>query len=120
VERRDDSTWLTDGRVSARWRKHNGPPPEPGRTIVRGSLVGSVHDEGPKVTGTIQRIRFATSIYRLVEPRRLESVPGTLTLTDVPEAPRSLFFNYDSDGRLSAHGDDEPKSIGVLLDLTVP
>ncbi len=57
---------------------------------------------------------------RLVEPRRLEPVPGTLALTDVPEAPRSLFFDFDSEGRRNAQGDDEPKSLGVLLDLTVP
>jgi hypothetical protein len=120
VERRDHSTWLTDGPVSARWSEHNGPPPEPGHTTVRGSLYGGVHDEGPRITGTVQRIRFATSNYRLVQPRRLEPVPGTLALTDVPEAPRSLFFNFDSEGRRNAHGDDEPKSLGVLLDLTVP
>jgi hypothetical protein len=115
-------TWLTDGPVTARWYERNGPPPEPGPTMVRGSLVGTVHDDGLRITGTIQRIRFATATYRLIEPRRLEPVPGTLALTDVAEAPRSLFFTFDSEGegRRNAQGADEPKSVGVLLDMTVP
>jgi hypothetical protein len=120
VERRDHSTWLVDGPVCARWSEHNGRPPEPGRTIVRGSLVGTVHEDGPQVTGTVQRIRFATSDYRLVEPRRLEPVPGTLTLTDVAEAPRSLFFDFDAKAGPSTPDADRPQSLGVLLDLTVP
>jgi uncharacterized protein DUF6578 len=120
AERREGVTWLTDGPVTARWYERNGPPPEPGPTMVRGSLIGTVHEEGPRVTGTIQRIRFATANYRLVEPRRLEPVPGTLALTDVAEAPRSLFFTFDSEGRPNAQGADQPKSVGVLLDMTVP
>jgi hypothetical protein len=122
VERRDGSTWLIDGQVSARWSTHNGPPPEPGHAVVmRGRLHGGVHDEGPRTTGTVQRIRFATSHHRLVEPRTLEPVPGTLSLTDVSEAPRSLFFDFDSGRRSPARrGDDQPMSLGVLLDLTVP
>jgi hypothetical protein len=121
VERRGRSTWLVDGRVSARWSTHNGPPPEPGHAVARGSLHGGVHDEGPQTTGRVQRIRFATSRYRLVEPRTLEPVPGTLTLTDVSEAPSSLFFDFDSGGRTTGRqGDDQPMSLGVLLDMTVP
>jgi hypothetical protein len=120
VERRDGVTWLVDGPVSARWSEHGGPPPEPGRAVVRGSVRGGIHEDGPRVTGTIQRIRFATAHYRLVEPRGLEPVPGTLALTEVVEAPRSLFFDFDSDGHLNVQGDDRPTSLGVALDLTVP
>lgn len=120
VHRRDRATWLTDGAVSVRWSDHNGPPPEPGDRTVRGSVMGGIHEEGPKVTGTVQRIRFATSHYRLVEQRALEPVPGTLVLTDVPEAPRSLFFDFDATAGARTTGTDGPRSVGVLLDLTVP
>jgi hypothetical protein len=72
------------------------------------------------VSGTVQRIRFATCTYRLVESRRLEPVAGTLALTDVPKADRSLFFDFDCDVRVSSQGDDRPTSVGVMLDLTVP
>jgi hypothetical protein len=27
---------------------------------VRGNLAGGIHEEGPRTTGTVQRIRFAT------------------------------------------------------------
>jgi hypothetical protein len=120
VEHRECTTWLTDGPVSARWNEHSGAPPRPGHTRLRGSLAGGIHEEGPRTTGTVQRIRFATCTYRLVEPRRLEPVPGTLVLTDVPEADRSLFFDHDRDVRLGGQRDDLPMSVGVLLDLTVP
>jgi hypothetical protein len=120
VEHRDGATWLTDGPVSARWSEYSGPPPHPGHTRVRGSLSGGIHEEGPRTTGTVQRIRFATCTYRLVEPRRLEPVPGTLALTDVLEADRSLFFDFDRDVPLSGRDADRPMSVGVLLDITVP
>jgi hypothetical protein len=120
VEHRDGATWLSDGPVSARWNEYSGPPPQPGHTRVRGSLAGGIHEEGPRTTGTVQRVRFATCTYRPVEPRRLEPVPGTLAFTDVPEADRSLFFDFDRDARPKGQEADRPMSVGVLLDMTVP
>jgi hypothetical protein len=31
-----------------------------------------------------------------------------------------LFFHFDRDGRVNGQGDDQPTSVRVLLDLTVP
>jgi hypothetical protein len=118
VEHRGCSTWLLDGAVSAQWCVRNGPPPEPGRAVVRGSLVGTVHEAAPRVTGTVQRIRLATEYQRLAGPDTLESVPGTLTVFDVARAAKSLIFG---DGREPfTPGREQLRTVAVLLDLTVP
>jgi hypothetical protein len=112
TRRADGLTLLNDGPVDALWAGHNGTPPKPGPAQLRGYLYGNAHgpapDDAPLTTGRIHRVRIAQEEFRLVEPRRLEPVAGTLTLTDVRRSPK--WFTGSEAG---VH------QTGVLLDLVV-
>jgi hypothetical protein len=121
VARREGWTALTDGPVTAYWSDGAPPPPGPGVRRLRGTLFGTRHggispDDAPSTTGTVQRVRLASQVYRLDDQRTLRPVPGTLELADRQAGPRG-FRVFD---RIAAPGDVARMETGVLIDVTLP
>jgi hypothetical protein len=120
VVRHETWTAVADGPVVACWNDRCGRPPGPGRHALRGYLVGSVHglgpDDVPPTTGTVQRVRLATEVFRLDDERTLRPVAGTLELVDVARSPRS----FSTGDRRIEPGVDLPMQTGVLVEVSVP
>lgn len=111
-----DAATLIDGPVAAAWCTVNGPPPAAGIRTLRGYLCGTVHDTTPSVSGFVTRVRLLEQRYVLTPDRVVQPVPGTLRLTDVPEAP--LTFECPAPEAVD-NPDNPPWETAVLVELAV-
>ena len=116
----DDGLVLVDGAVVAYWADVRRPRPD--AAMVPGFLSGTVHGgvvpEGlPAISGPVRRVRLVRQDFAAVEEgreRRLDRVPGTLTLTDVAESPHRFEIPPLIPGTTGSH------EIGVLIEVDVP
>lgn len=120
VTRHETWTAMSDGPIVACWIDTGTPPPEPGIHRLRGTLHGSVHggsrpDDAPRTTGTVQRVRVASEVFRLDADRTLRPVPGTLELTECRRSPRSF---SDGEHPIEAGFQDRMQT-GVLIEVAV-
>lgn len=121
VARHETWTALSDGPIVACWIGTDGSPPPAGIHRLRGALFGTRHggscpDDVPETTGTVQRVRLASEVFRLDAGRTLRPIPGTLELADCRSSPRW----FDSGEHPIEPGFQDRMQTGVLIEATVP
>jgi hypothetical protein len=120
VTRHQTWTALSDGPIVAYWADSRGSPPTPGPHLLCGKLFGTRHggispDDAPHTTGTVQRVRLTSEIFRLDADRTLRPIPGTLELTDTQRSPR-----WFRDGEREIEpGDQARRQTGVLIEIAL-